>query len=146
MSDPKQSYGRMEAVDPVIFDAVTKGLIRVDVARVPPDGRAVFHLHRKTEVLCRKCGHLSEDTLINRCPMCGADANKSLNVLQNKPLYSGEWGRKLESRLVPVLESVFNDGELEWIPELDSWYFTPKHDPMDSLKAAEMVLERLALA
>lgn len=60
-----------------------------------------------------------------------------------KPGEGIAWGRGFAPVLRPILEDIFQDGTLEWIPEAQSWYFEPARRPMDLGAAARMVLEKL---
>lgn len=133
--------GRPEAADKVIFDAVHAGDIRVDSTE--RDGKAVFHLHRRTDVVCKRCKHVSEDELISTCPKCGAKPDDIPGVLAARPRYQGPWGPSLNSRVKGIAEVLFKDGELEWVPEVDSWFLRPVSPVMDRALASRKILEAL---
>lgn len=138
--------GRTEAADRVEFDVIHRGLVRLDVT--DRDGKTVFHLHRKTQVVCRRCKAVYDDELRNSCSKCGANGdlrNPEPDLVVNRPVYTGPWGPSIGNWLKTVLEGIFREGRLEWVPELDSWFFTPAGPVLDRDYAARKVLENLAL-
>lgn len=107
------------------------------------NGRSVFHIFREVLLVCRRCRSEHTDPNISTCPSCGAAARELPGVLVPKPLYTGPWGRAVQNRLKAILEEVFRDGALEWIPELDSWCFIPTVTVLDHGLAAKTVLSKL---
>jgi hypothetical protein len=53
------------------------------------------------------------------------------------------WGHSASPTIKVVLEGIFTDGEMEWIPEALSWFFRPTRTPLDYKVAAEMVLTKI---
>lgn len=133
--------GRPEAADKVILDAVHAGDIRVD--STTKDGKAIFHLHRKNDVVCKRCKHVSEDELISTCPKCGAAARRIPGVLATRPRYQGPWGPSITEKVRSIAEALFKDGELEWVAEVDSWFIRPAGQVMDRALASRKILEAL---
>jgi len=134
--------GRPEAADKVIFDAVHAGDIRVDSTE--RDGKAVFHLHRRTDVYCKRCRETFEDPLISTCPGCGAKDKDIPGVLVDRPRYQGPWGPQLNDKVKSIAEDLFKDGELDWVPEADSWFIRPKTPVLDRALASKKILEALS--
>jgi hypothetical protein len=143
MGESQLFEGMTEKANRITFDVIRKGLIRVDT--IDRDGKSVFHLHRKIEIYCKRCRNVCDDELINTCPKCGANANDIPGVLVSRPIYRGAWGRLIETWLKNVLEEIFRDGTLEWVDELDSWFFTPTNAVLDRKLASKKVLDLLAL-
>ncbi len=145
MIEMKAFGAAVDKVERIEFEAIRKGLVRLDVT--DRDGKVIFQLHRDSEVLCKRCKHVQKDPLANSCPKCGANKdlrnNPQPHLLVNRPLYNGPWGRQIQTWLKDTLGEIFRDGTLEWVPERDSWFFTPTNAPLDRKLAAQKVLDQL---